>query len=70
MTYAPKRLDVRESPNIQLSLAPKVTLDQQAGSFNGTAHSGKVFVGKVPNSCRVTHANVAHDLPGCGAPDD
>jgi len=69
VTYTTIRLDIRKSPDIHLSFAPEVTFDQQAGSFNGTAHSGEVFVGKIPDSCRVTHANVAHDFFRRGAPD-
>lgn len=62
MAYTPKRLNIRESPDVQLDFTPKVTLYQQARSFDGAANSGEVFVGKVPGSCRVTHANVAHDF--------
>jgi hypothetical protein len=69
VAYTPKRLNIRKSPDVQLCFTPKVTLYQQARSFDGAANTGEVFVGKVPGSCRVTHANVAHDFFGCGAPD-
>ncbi len=69
VTYTPKRLDIRESPDIQLSLAPEVTLDQQAGPVDGAAHAGEVFVREISNARRVAHPNIVHDLFGGGTAD-
>ena len=69
VTNAPKSLDIGESPDVQLGLTPQVTLDQQAGPVNGAPHPCEVFVGEISNACRIAHADVVHDLFGCGAPD-
>ena len=69
MTYTPKRLDIRQSPDIQLSFSPQIALDQKAGPVDGAPHPGEVFVGEISNARRVAHADIVHDLFGRGPPD-
>jgi hypothetical protein len=69
VAYTPESLDIRKSPDVQLSFTPEVTLDQQARPVDGAAHSGQVFVRKISYARCVAHADIVHDLFRCGPPN-
>jgi hypothetical protein len=56
VSQTPECLNIRESPDVQLSLTTKVTLDEESSPLDSTSYSSELFIIEISNAGRFSHA--------------